>query len=149
MDTTTIAAASGSLFSIDDLLERMVARGASDLHVTSGSEPAVRVDGRLERLEDFGRLTPEDNQRLLYRILSTEQQKHLETKRQLDLSYSLPGLARFRVNVVLPAREPGRRLPHHPDRAQDARGARHAAVAHRARREAPRPRPRDRPDRLR
>ena len=69
MDTTTIAAASGSLFSIDDLLERMVARGASDLHVTSGSEAAVRVDGRLERLEDFGKLTPEDNQRLLYRIL--------------------------------------------------------------------------------
>ena len=99
MDTTTIAAASGSLFSIDDLLERMVARGASDLHVTSGSEAAVRVDGRLERLEDFGKLTPEDNQRLLYRILSTEQQKHLETNRQLDLSYSIPGVARFRVNV--------------------------------------------------
>jgi twitching motility protein PilT len=99
MDTTTIAAASGSLFSIDDLLERMVARGASDLHVTSGSEAAVRVDGRLERLEDFGKLTPEDNQRLLYRILSTEQQKHLEVKRQLDFSYSIPGLARFRVNV--------------------------------------------------
>ena len=99
MDTTTIAAASGSLFSIDDLLERMVARGASDLHVTSGSEAAVRVDGRLERLEDFGKLTPEDNQRLLYRILSTEQQKHLETKRQLDFSYSIPGVARFRVNV--------------------------------------------------
>jgi twitching motility protein PilT len=99
MDTTTIAAASGSLFSIDDLLEQMVARGASDLHVTSGSEAAVRVDGRLERLEDFGKLTAEDNQRLLYRILSTEQQKQLEIKRQLDFSYSIPGLARFRVNV--------------------------------------------------
>ena len=84
---------------MEHLLERMVERRASDLHVTSGSEPAVRVNGKLERLEDFGRLTPEDTQRVLYRILSTEQQKHLESKRQLDLSYSLPGVARFRANV--------------------------------------------------
>jgi twitching motility protein PilT len=85
--------------SIDDLLERMVARGASDLHVTTGSEPAIRVNGRLERLSDVPRLSHDDSQRLLYRILSTEQQKQLEVKRQLDLSYSIPGLARFRVNV--------------------------------------------------
>jgi twitching motility protein PilT len=87
------------LFSIDDLLERMVDRGASDLHVTSGSEPAIRVSGRLERLEEFGRLTAENTQQLLYRILSTEQQKHLEVRRQLDLSHSIAGVARFRVNV--------------------------------------------------
>ena len=42
---------------------------------------------------------PDDTQRMLYRILSTEQQKHLEIKRQIDMSYSIPGLARFRVNV--------------------------------------------------
>jgi twitching motility protein PilT len=95
-----IHAANGEgLFSIDDLLERMVDRGASDLHVTSGSEPAIRVSGRLERLEEFGRMTPDDTQRLLYRILSTEQQKHLEVRRQLDLSHSIAGVARFRVNV--------------------------------------------------
>ncbi len=95
----THAATGGSTFSIDDLLERTFESAASDLHVTSGSEPVVRVNGSLERLEGFGRLTPEDTQRLLYRILSTEQQKHLEQRRQLDLSYSIPGLARFRVNV--------------------------------------------------
>jgi twitching motility protein PilT len=99
METIAAATTGGSLFSIDDLLERMVAAGASDLHVTSGSEPAVRVNGRLERLEDFGKLTAEENQRLLYRILSTEQQKKLEINRQLDFSYSIPGVARFRVNV--------------------------------------------------
>jgi twitching motility protein PilT len=86
-------------FSIDDLLEHMVALGASDLHVTTGSQPVIRVNGKLERLEDFSRLTPDDTQRLLYRILSTEQQKHLEIKRQIDVSHSIPGLARFRVNV--------------------------------------------------
>ncbi|HEY3106470.1 MAG TPA: type IV pilus twitching motility protein PilT [Gaiellaceae bacterium] len=86
-------------FSIDNLLEHMVARGASDLHVTVGSAPVVRLFGRLDRLPDFPRLTPDDTQRLLYRILSTEQQKHLEVNRQIDVSYSIPGLARFRVNV--------------------------------------------------
>jgi twitching motility protein PilT len=96
MDTP---AANRNLFSIDDLLARMVERNASDLHVTSGAEPSVRLNGRLERLDEFGRLVPEDTQRLLYRILSTEQQKHLEVRRQIDLSYSIPGLARFRVNV--------------------------------------------------
>jgi twitching motility protein PilT len=85
--------------SIDDLLENMVARGASDLHVTVGAEPTVRVMGQLERLREFDRLMPDETQRLLYRILSTEQQKHLEIKRQIDVSYSIPGLARFRVNV--------------------------------------------------
>jgi twitching motility protein PilT len=87
--------------SVDDLLEQVVVRGASDLHVTVGSEPVVRVNGHLERLDDFARLTPEDTQRMLYRILSTEQQKHFEVKRQIDISYSIPGLARFRVNVYV------------------------------------------------
>jgi twitching motility protein PilT len=85
--------------SIDDLLEQMVARGASDLHVTVGSEPVIRLNGHLSRLEEFSRLSPDDTQRLLYRILSTEQQKHLEINRQIDISHSIPGLARFRVNV--------------------------------------------------
>jgi twitching motility protein PilT len=85
--------------SVDDLLEQVVVRGASDLHVTVGSEPVVRVNGRLERLDEFARLSPEDTQRMLYRILSTEQQKIFETRRQIDISYSIPGLARFRVNV--------------------------------------------------
>ena len=86
-------------YTIDDLLETMVALGASDLHVTVGSHPVIRLNGSLERLEDFPRLSADDTQRLLYRILSTEQQKHLEINRQIDVSYSIPGLARFRVNV--------------------------------------------------
>src|SRR6266540_218216 len=73
-------------FSIDTLLEQMVAHNASDLHITVGSRPALRVRGHLERLEGFPELT-------------SEQQKRLEIERQLDLSYSMPGLARFRVNI--------------------------------------------------
>jgi len=99
MDPAQQQPATSQTSSIDELLERMVAEGASDLHVTTGSEPAIRVNGRLQRLDHVARLSADDSQRLLYRILSTEQQKQLEIKRQIDLSYSIPGLARFRVNV--------------------------------------------------
>ncbi len=85
--------------SIDALLEQLVALDASDLHITAGSPPVVRVRGALERLEGFARMTPEDTLQLLYQIMSTDQQKTLELKGQLDMSYSIPGLARFRVNV--------------------------------------------------
>src|SRR5215204_1682573 len=85
--------------SIDTLLEQMVAHNASDLHITVGTHPALRVRGRLERLEGFPVLTADDTRQLLYRIISSEQQKRLELDRQLDLSYSIPGLARFRVNI--------------------------------------------------
>jgi twitching motility protein PilT len=86
-------------YSIDDLLEQMVARKASDLHISVASPPAVRVRGEMERLEGYDPLSGDDTQQLLYRILSSEQQKQLEIKRQLDFSHSVPGLARFRVNV--------------------------------------------------
>src|SRR4051795_13331626 len=88
-----------TLYSIDDLLERMVALNASDLHITVGAHPVVRLRGRLEPLQDIEPLTGEVTQQLLYRILSTEQQKHLEIERQIDFAHAMPGLARFRVNV--------------------------------------------------
>jgi twitching motility protein PilT len=85
--------------SIDDLLAVMVERDASDLHLTAGSPPVIRINGRLERLAEREKLTPEETRTMIYRILSTEQQKLLETRRQLDFSHSVPGLARFRVNA--------------------------------------------------
>ena len=86
-------------FSIDDLLRRAHELEASDLHVTPGSEPVVRIRGRIERLDEFEKLSPDVTRELVYRILSTLQQKTLETKRSVDLAYSLPGVARFRVNA--------------------------------------------------
>ena len=86
-------------FSIDTLLERVATEDASDLHVTAGSPPLLRMRGRLAPLEDFEPFAPEETRDLLYRILSTEQQKRLEIDRQIDFSYSVPGVARFRVNV--------------------------------------------------
>jgi twitching motility protein PilT len=86
-------------YSIDDLLRRAHELEASDLHITPGTEPVVRVRGKLQRLEEFEKLSPDVTRELVYRILSTQQQKTLETKRNVDLAYSLPGVARFRVNA--------------------------------------------------
>ena len=86
-------------YSIDELLAGMTGWDASDLHLAVGSAPAVRVRGDIHAVEDLAPLAEEQTQQLLYRILSTEQQKRLEVDRQIDVSYSVPGVARFRVNV--------------------------------------------------
>jgi len=102
-------------YTIDDLLETMVALGASDLHVTVGSHPVIRLNGSLERLDQFPRLSADDSQRLLYRILSTEQQKHLEINRQIDVSYSISACRRsctsFRKSRVASSSSRARRAP--------------------------------------
>jgi twitching motility protein PilT len=85
--------------SIDRLLERMLELDASDLHLTVGSAPAYRVRGAIEPVEGETRLDTDRTREVLYGILTSEQQKQLELNRQLDFAYSLPGVARFRVNV--------------------------------------------------
>jgi twitching motility protein PilT len=87
------------LTSIDDLLEQMAGLNASDLHVTTDSPPVYRVRGEIVRVAGIDPFTSDDTRSLLYRILSSEQQKQFEIKRQLDFAYALPGVARFRVNV--------------------------------------------------
>jgi len=96
-DTSVVEAVAQS---IDGLLEQTVARGASDLHLTVGAAPSIRVRGHMQRL-DGDPFDPDSIRSLLYRILTTEQQKRLELDRQLDLSYGVPGLARFRINVFM------------------------------------------------
>jgi twitching motility protein PilT len=103
-------------FSIDDLLAETVNHDASDLHLTVGSCPTVRVRGSLLRLEEYPKMTPQLSRTLLYGIISTEQQKELEVKRQIDLSHSVPGLARFRVNVYFQRRSIGAAFRLIPDR---------------------------------
>jgi twitching motility protein PilT len=96
---TSAATSPGALLSVDALLEQSVERRASDLHITAGSEPAIRVHGRIELLDGYEKLTPDETRGLIYRITTTEQQKHLELNRQLDFAYGIRGLARFRVNA--------------------------------------------------
>ncbi|MEX2645381.1 MAG: ATPase, T2SS/T4P/T4SS family, partial [Gaiellaceae bacterium] len=87
--------------SLAQLLEQMVALDASDLHLTVGTPPAIRVRGEVKRLDEFEPLDGDLTRQLLYQVMNTEQQKRFEVNRQLDFSHSLPGLARFRVNVYM------------------------------------------------
>ncbi len=88
-------------FSIDTLLEAAVARGASDLHLTAGTPPVIRIHGELGPLDGFPALDGDGIRELVYRILTTEQQKRLELDRQLDFSHGVSDLARFRVNAYM------------------------------------------------
>ena len=135
-------------FSIDDLLRRAHELEASDLHVTPGSEPVVRIRGRIERLSEFEKLSADVTRELIYRILSTTQQKTLETKRSVDLAYSLPGVARFRVNAFFQRQTIGAAFRMIPSeiKSLEELGLPHAR---RARQQAARARARDRPDRVR
>jgi twitching motility protein PilT len=85
--------------SIDGLVQEMKDLEASDLHLTVGSKPVLRRRGDLEALEHHEILTAEMTRDLLYRILSTEQQKVLETRRHIDMAYAIPGVGRLRVNI--------------------------------------------------
>jgi twitching motility protein PilT len=83
---------------IDDLCREVVDRGASDLHLAVGLPPIVRVDGELVPLP-YTKFTPPVAQRLMYDILTDEQVQKFENDFELDFSYSMQKLARFRVNV--------------------------------------------------
>src|SRR2546427_294791 len=82
-----------------DLLQLMVDRRASDLHLTSGTYPQLRIDGSLNQLTQFEVLTPQDTQRLSYSVLNEGQKQKFEEENELDLSFGIQGLARFRCNV--------------------------------------------------
>jgi twitching motility protein PilT len=77
----------------------VVRLGASDLHLTGGAPPTVRMSGELRPLDGYRPLGGEEIQRSLYALLTQKQRETFERDLELDCSYALPGLARFRVNV--------------------------------------------------
>lgn len=83
---------------LEELLQLVFDRGASDLHISVGLPPVIRVDGKLVRT-DYSPLTREDCQRLIFSMLTNEQRRVLEQNWELDCSYGVAGLGRFRVNV--------------------------------------------------
>jgi len=86
-------------FDFADILMEVVRRKASDLHISVGAQPSIRVRGSLVPLDGLPVLTPADTREIVYSILSNAQRKKLENDWQLDFSYSIPGHARFRVNA--------------------------------------------------
>ncbi|HMJ33039.1 MAG TPA: type IV pilus twitching motility protein PilT [Baekduia sp.] len=83
------------------LLLDVLERRASDLHITAGSRPMIRVRGRLTALDDYPVLDSTDTRELVFGILTNDQRQRLETDWQLDFAYAVPGVARFRVNAYL------------------------------------------------
>jgi twitching motility protein PilT len=80
------------------VLTKMVETRASDVHLTPGSAPAIRVRGRIVPMDDYPALSPQETREIVYSILNDSQRKKFENQLQLDLAYAIPGVARFRVN---------------------------------------------------
>src|SRR5215475_648154 len=83
---------------LNQLLKSMVEQGGSDLHITTNSPPQVRVDGHLKPL-NLPPLTPTETKQLAYSILTDNQKHRLEEDLEIDLSFGIKGLARFRANI--------------------------------------------------
>ncbi len=85
---------------IDAILHKGVQRKASDIHITAGLPPVFRIDGRLVP-SDEDRITPSISQRLIYSMLTDQQKQSFEENFELDFSYGVASLGRFRVNIFL------------------------------------------------
>lgn len=83
---------------MEELLQMVFDKDGSDLHIAAGVPPMIRVNGKLAPT-DFEPLSPDDTQKLIFSILTNEQRKTLEQTWELDCSYGVVGLGRFRVNV--------------------------------------------------
>ncbi len=88
------------MITIEELLTILVQRRGSDLHLSAGAPPKIRIDGKLVNTE-HEMLTPDMTQKLIYSVLSSEQIAVFEKDCELDLSFGIDGLGRFRVNVFM------------------------------------------------
>ncbi len=86
-------------FDFAEVLLEVIDRRASDLHITAGAPPMVRVRGRLSPIDGYPPLSPTDTREIVYSILSNAQRQKFENNWQLDFAYQIPGRARFRVNA--------------------------------------------------
>ncbi len=88
------------MLNLHQLLRMMVERGASDLHITTGAPPQLRIDGRLIAVK-VPPLSPVDTKRICYSVLTEAQKASFESDNELDLSFGIKGLARFRSNIYV------------------------------------------------
>jgi twitching motility protein PilT len=85
---------------LHQLLRAMIEQGASDLHIATGSPPLLRVDGAIVPLK-LPALTPIETKQLCYSVLTEEQRQQFEKKHELDLSFGVKGLSRYRANIFV------------------------------------------------
>ena len=104
MSTATTAThpgtgASANPVNLRGLLDEMIKRGASDLHITAGERPKMRIDGDITNALTEYVLSPKDTLQIAYTLLTEAQKKRFETEDELDFSFGIPNLSRFRGNV--------------------------------------------------
>ena len=87
--------------SLTELLKKMLETGGSDLHITTNSPPRIRVDGKLRAVEGLEPLTAPETKQLAYSVLTDAQKHRFEENWELDFSFGIRGLARFRANVFM------------------------------------------------
>jgi twitching motility protein PilT len=95
---TAPAQKASEALNLRQLLEEMIERDASDLHVTAGERPKMRVDGEITNSKSEHTLTPKDTLTLAYSVLTENQKKRFENEDELDFSFGIQNLARFRGN---------------------------------------------------
>ena len=92
------AAVGTSAVNLRGLLDEMIERGASDLHITAGERPKLRIDGEITNSSSEAVLTPKDTLSIAYSILTESQKKRFEVEDELDFSFGIQNLSRFRGN---------------------------------------------------
>ncbi|MGI9036294.1 MAG: type IV pilus twitching motility protein PilT, partial [Pyrinomonadaceae bacterium] len=88
-----------SQVSLPELLRKMTDMGGSDLHITTGSAPQARVHGHLHPLDGYRPFTPAETKQLAYSVLTDAQKHRFEENLELDFSFGLKGMSRFRANL--------------------------------------------------
>jgi twitching motility protein PilT len=89
------------MVTLRELLEQMVKMNASDLHLTVGAPPVVRVDGKLQRLNNYDILTSEQTKKLAYSMINEKQKLKFEQNSELDFSFGIEQMSRFRCNIFM------------------------------------------------
>src|SRR6266699_1199020 len=90
-----------SPISLSELLHKLAELGGSDLHVTTGTPPLVRVHGEIRPLDNYRPLTSVETKQLAYSVLTDAQKHRFEENLELDFSFGLKGLSRFRANIFM------------------------------------------------
>ena len=85
--------------SLDELLDVVRTRRASDLHLTANARPTIRLDGSLVPIDDYPVMSPASLHRMIYSILTQKQREKFEEDLELDFAHAVPGRGRYRVNV--------------------------------------------------
>jgi twitching motility protein PilT len=109
-------------FDFADVITRMTEERASDVHLSPGFPPAIRVRGRVIPVDGYAPLTPQETRDTVYSLLNDDQRKRFESRKQLDLAYAVPGVARFRVNCFFQRGSISaafRRIPHEIPKLQE------------------------------